>query len=125
MNRSEARVQKWQTQPLDANQPSTKVKVRVRKRPWITKGEKIIYSIVGIAFIVMCYYFVSFSSKADQLNRDIQSVEEKIAEQEMKNEGLLYEVKELSKPDRIKAIAEEHGLKIQETKVKKAEAINE
>lgn len=125
MNTSEARTKRWQPKTYEPKQPTTKVTVKVRKQGWITKGEKIIYTFVGVGLILMCYYLVSYSSTTDSLNREIQSIEKKIELKQIQNENLTYEVKELSKPDRIKAIAEKHGLKIQNTKVKRAHALND
>ncbi|HLS20147.1 MAG TPA: cell division protein FtsL [Bacillota bacterium] len=102
-----------------------KVKVIVRRRSWITKGEKVIYSFIGIALVIACYFIVSFSAQTDQMNRDIQSLEQTINNQRVHNENLQFKIDELSKPDRIMAIAEKLGLKIQDTKVKRAQLINE
>lgn len=95
-------------------QPETRkqVKVRVRQRGWITKGEKILYSTVGILLIAASFYIVSYASQNDSLNRNIQTLEETIIEQEKTNNLLMFEIKELSKPERIIEIAKENGLKI-------------
>lgn len=127
MNTSEARNQQhWQPDPSAPHHPMRKkqVTVKVRKQSWITKGEKLLYSIVGIGLIVMSYFSVTYSSSTDSLNREIQSLEREIEQKQIENEGLAYEVKELSKPERIKAIAEKYGLQIQNTKVKRAHALN-
>lgn len=102
-----------------------KVKVIVRRRSWITKGEKIIYSLIGIALVIACYFIVSYSAQTDQINRDIQGLESTINNQRVHNENLQFKIDELSKPDRIMAIAEKLGLKIQDAKVKRAQLINE
>lgn len=101
--------------------PQPRVKVRVKKAGWITKGEKIIYSIVGIFFILVGYYLVSFASTTDTINRDIQSIEEQINEQRIVNDQLQIQVEKLSEPSRITNIARENGLKIS-SDIKQAES---
>lgn len=122
------RAKNWR-HTYEAAQPQVdqqrKVRVVVRRRSWITKGEKIIYSLVGLSLIVACYFIISFSSQTDQVNRDIQTIEQSINQQLLHNESLQFKVGELSKPDRIMKKAEELGLKIQDTKVKRAQPINE
>lgn len=122
------RAKNWR-HTYEATQPQVdhqrKVRVVVRRRSWITKGEKIIYSFVGLSLIVACYFIISYSSQTDQMNRNIQTIEQTINQQLLHNENLQFKVDELSKPDRIMQKAEELGLKIQDTKVKRAQPINE
>lgn len=106
-------------------QQEKKVRVIVRRRNWLTKGEKIIYSFVSVCLIAACYFVIEFSSQTDQVNRNIQGLEQTIKKQQIQNENLQFKVTELSKPDRIMKIAEKRGLKIQDTKVKRAQLINE
>ncbi|GAB3793539.1 cell division protein FtsL [Virgibacillus kimchii] len=101
-----------------------KVTVKVRKQGWLTKGEKIIYSLVGICIIAAGGFIVSFSSSTDSLNRDLQQLEQTVQNQQVINESLLFEVKELERPERITKIARENGLKIQDTKIKQAQSVN-
>lgn len=98
--------------------------VKVRKTGWITKGEKILYTLFSAIIIAGALYIVSYSSSTDTLNRELQSLEQTIVNQEVTNEGLLFEVRELSKPDRITKIAKENGLKIQDSAVKRAQLFN-
>lgn len=126
MNTSRANKMYWQHQALPNEHPTPKerrVTVKVKPTSWITRGEKIIYSFLGLLLIFFCYNIVSFSSTTDTLNREIQSIEKEIELKQIQNENLTYEIKELSRPERIKAIAEKHGLEIQDTKVKSAHAI--
>ncbi|WP_163970751.1 cell division protein FtsL [Oceanobacillus halotolerans] len=95
-------------------------KVRVKKQGWITRGEKVIYSVIGLFFILAGIYLVSFSVSNDALNRDIQSLENKVQEQQLQNESLSFEVRELKRPERITRIAKENGLKIQDAEIKQA-----
>src|SRR5699024_3854449 len=116
------KLKKWQHsyQP----QQDKKVKVKVRKNNWITKGEKIIYSFAATCLILFGIYVVSYSSSTDTLNRELQELETKVQNQQIQNEVLTFEVRELSRPERITKIAKENGLKVQDSKVKKASAFN-
>ena len=103
-------------------QEPKKIIIKVHKKSWLTKGEKIIYALFGVVLIAACIYIVSFSSTTDSLNRELQTLEANVEQQRIENETLMFEKDELSKPERITAIAKENGLKIQATKVKRAQA---
>ncbi|WP_164215372.1 cell division protein FtsL [Virgibacillus sp. YIM 98842] len=116
----------WQhrTSTEAAPKREQKVTVKVRKQGWITKGEKVLYSLIGTAIIIACGFMVSFSSSTDSLNRELQQLEQTVQNQQVINESLLFEVKELERPERITKIARDNGLKIQDTKVKQAQNVN-
>lgn len=125
MNTSRARHWRQSYAPVETQSTQQpQVKVKVKKRRWLTKGEKIIYSMLSICLIVACYFIISYASSIDTLNRDIQTLEETINDQRVQNENLQFEIKELSKPERILEIAEKHGLKIHDTKVKRAQIMD-
>lgn len=105
-------------------QKHKKIVVKVRRRSWLTKGEKILYTFFSALLIIGCLYIVSYSSKLDSMNRDIQTLNQEVHNQQMENETLYFEVSELSSPDRILKIATEKGLKIQDVKVKRVNQIN-
>ncbi|MEW9676568.1 cell division protein FtsL [Lentibacillus sp. L22] len=111
--------QSYQTQTTKEKQ----IKV-VRKTSWVTKGEKLLYSVASACLLAAGIYMVSFSSSTDSLNRELQTLENKVQQKEVKNEGMLSEKKELSRPERITSIAKKHGLKIQDAEVKHASALN-
>lgn len=119
------KLKNWQQvgQPQKREQDK-KVVVKVRKPAWITKGEKLMYSVVGVALLSFGIYVVSYASSTDTLNRELQQLETQVQNQQIENEGLTFEVSELSRPERITKIAKDHGLKIQDAKVKKASAFN-
>lgn len=118
-------MRSWQQKAYsNQTEQNKKVKVRVHKSHWITKGEKLLYSIAGACLVCFGIYIVSYSSSTDTLNRDLQQLESQVQNQQIHNEGLTFEVKELSRPERITKIAKENGLKIQDAKVKKASAFN-
>src|SRR5699024_8751917 len=116
------KLKKWQ-HSYQPQQDKT-VKVKVRKNNWITKGEKIIYSFAATCLILFGIYVVSYSSSTDTLNRELQELETKKQNQQIQKEGLTFEVRELSRPERNTKIAKENGLKVQDSKVKKASAFN-
>lgn len=116
-------ARKWQLeQPYQVQQPKKKVIVRVKRRAWVTKGEKIIYTFLAAVFVVACLYMVHFASKTDLLNREMLALEAEVHQQKLENKALYFEVSELSSPERIIKIAREHGLEIQEAKVMQATA---
>src|SRR5699024_1966022 len=122
MNTSHARS--WQQTHATERTSNEKRIVKVRKTGWVTKGEKVLYTIVGACLIIGCVLMVSYSSSTDTMNREIESLENKVQKQEVKNEGLLFEMKELSNPDRITRIARENGFQTQDAEVKQAQAFN-
>ncbi|MFD1038084.1 cell division protein FtsL [Virgibacillus byunsanensis] len=113
-----------QSYTSQAPKKEKKVAVKVHKQGWITKGEKLLYTVVGMGLIIAAIFITSFSSSTDTLNRNIQSLEQTVQHQQVKNEGLLFEMKELSRPERITRIAKENGLTIQNAEVKQASAFN-
>ncbi|MFC4387308.1 cell division protein FtsL [Gracilibacillus marinus] len=97
----------------------------VKRNSWITRGEKLMYSIFATMLIVVCAYLVYFNSSLDQINRETQKLDTQIAQQETKIKNYTYEKKELSQPERIINFAKEHGLELKNSKVKQAsEVIN-
>lgn len=122
---SENQARKWQVNPhYNPQEESRTVVKKVKKTGWITKGEKIIYSITGAAILGLGIGLVSFASGTDDLNRQMQQLEDSISQQKIVNENLHYEKEGLSRPERIVEIAEKNGLKIQNSEVKQAESFN-
>lgn len=114
------KARSWQEHYTAQSAEPVRKQVVIKKSGWITQGEKVLYSVVGICLILVSVLVVTFSSQTDTLNRNLQSVEQKVQKQELKNAGLADEIKELSRPERIIKIAKENGLKIQDAKVKQA-----
>ncbi|MGM8364227.1 cell division protein FtsL [Virgibacillus sp. W0181] len=123
MNTNQARnwQQGYQTSP---SQQTKQVTIKVQKQSWVTKGEKVLYSIVAFCLIMAGAYIVFYSSSTDTLNREMQSLEQTVQKKQVQNESLQFQVKELSRPERITKIAKENGLKIQDAQVKQASALN-
>lgn len=121
-------ARQWQVKEKYASQhpqQDKQVVVKVKKRGWISKGEKVIYTLFSVGLIASCLYIVSYASKTDQLNRDVLQLEKTVHNQQLENEALYFEVSELSSPERIIKIARENGLKIQDAKVKRATSVKE
>ncbi|WP_047981356.1 cell division protein FtsL [Ornithinibacillus contaminans] len=114
----------WE-QTYTSYQPQVEQKVVIRKKSWITKGEKALYSFVALCLLITGGFIVSYSSSLDTLNRDIQNIEKTVENQQVINEGLVFEIKELSRPERITQYAKENGLTIQAAEVKQANAFNQ
>src|SRR5690625_2023873 len=112
-------ARQWQENYVQQPERQRKVVVRVKRSGWLTKGEKVIYSLCAVLMIIGTFYIVSFSSSIDSVNREIQTLEENGQQKIVSNNNLTFEVKELSEPGRIVEIASENGLKIQDTKVKR------
>jgi len=108
---------KWQQNNEESVQHDQKVTVKVKKRGWITRGEKLIYSVFSAGLIIAGAFIVNFSSSTDALNREIQTLEQTVQNQQMYNESILLESKELSRPERILQIAKDNGLSIQNSEV--------
>ncbi|SNZ09351.1 cell division protein FtsL [Terribacillus aidingensis] len=106
-------------------QPKRQVKVKVQKKTWITPGEKVLYAFFGFIILAAAAYFVTFAASTYNVNSDLEALESKIDRQQVANKDLTYEVKELSKPERIIDIARDAGLKVQSTKVKEANKVSE
>lgn len=123
MNANHAR--RWQRETIHRPERQTKqVRIKVRKKSWITKGEKLLYTLAGVGFICASIYMVSFSSSTDKLNREVIGLETKIEKQQLVNDNLMLEVKEYSRPERIIDTAKEAGLEPQNGQVKQANTLN-
>ncbi|MGN8645110.1 cell division protein FtsL [Gracilibacillus sp. HCP3S3_G5_1] len=96
-----------------------KKKVKVQKR-WVTRGEKVMYSVFAVIFLSFSAYMVTYSASLDQLNRNVESLNTQIQQQSVQNKNLAFQQKELSQPERIIENAKKHGLKVQNTQVKQA-----
>ncbi|MFD1849150.1 cell division protein FtsL [Oceanobacillus bengalensis] len=114
----------WQQLPKQSPKTDQKQHAKVKRKGWITRGEKLVYTIFIAVFIIAGIFLVSYSSTTDTLNRDLQVLEQHVKTQTVINEELVFEQKELSRPERILAVAKEKGLKIQDTEVKQAETFN-
>ena len=103
-----------QTQPVQAPK-------KLSKKSWLSPGEKIL----GLAFTgIVCFgavQMVSNQAAIYEVNKEIQQTEEAIQTQNKVNTDLEMQVGELSTYERIKAKAEEMGLKFSGNNVKVVE----
>ena len=109
----------WQESYVQQPERQQKVVIKVKRTGWLTKGEKIIYSVCALMMIIATFYIVSYSSSIDSIHRKSQNLEAEVQQKIITNNNLTFEVKELSEPGRILDIAYENGLKIQDAKVKR------
>lgn len=123
MNTNNARTFQTTNTIEKQQQTQKQVQVQVHKSRWITRGEKALYSFASALLISVAVFLVTYSSTLDSLNRDIQDIEGQIQQQQITNEGLEYQVKELSNPNRIVQIAKEHGLTIHHAQVMQANPV--
>lgn len=122
---SESQARSWQqTQTTPTPAKEKQVVIKVRKQSWISKGEKVLYSLVATCLIIAAIYVVSFASSTDTINRELQALENDVQKQQVLNEGLRFEKKELSRPARIIKTAKENGLQIQDAEIKQASEID-
>lgn len=103
-------------------QPKRIIKITSRR---ITRGEQILACFFGVCLALALIFMVSYNANMDTLNRDIQRLEQEIAEQQSINENLSHQVMDYSNPERILMIAKENGLNIQNTQVKQATSLVE
>src|SRR5690606_36731082 len=82
-------------------QPEKKIVVKVKRQGWVTKGEKPIYTVFCVCLIAASLYLVSYASKIDTSNRDVQRLEREVHEHKLENDALSFEVSELPRPERI------------------------
>lgn len=110
-----ARNFEQQQQVEQKSQDRSQVKI---KKSWLTPGEKII----GVAFAgLMCFgavHLISNQAKIYEVNKDIQTVQTKVDEQQKVNRDLQDQVSELSSYERIFEKAKKMGLLINENDVK-------
>ncbi|TCT26876.1 cell division protein FtsL [Melghiribacillus thermohalophilus] len=100
-----------------------KKQVVVHKRRWVTRGEKFLYTLFITGALGLSIYITSFSSSLDSINRNIQTIENEISNQQIENRVLEAKVNELKQPSRILAIAKENGLTIKNSNVKQASPV--
>src|SRR5699024_12107067 len=100
MSTSEAKKLNATPKTTEINNRQTdheKVHIKVTQSGKITKGERYIYTFFSIILILFTTYIVFYSSQTDTLNREFQSYEETVSNQQFINEGLTFEVKELDR----------------------------
>ncbi|NRD78777.1 cell division protein FtsL [Bacillus sp. BRMEA1] len=106
-----------QEQHVEQTVQEDRRQIKIRKS-WLTPGEKII----GVTFAgLVCFgaiHLISNESKIYDVNKDIQTVQDKVKEQQKENSDLQVQVSDLSNYQRIYEKAKEMGLQVNENNVK-------
>ncbi|MBU8907118.1 cell division protein FtsL [Desertibacillus haloalkaliphilus] len=100
-------------------QKQVKRQVRKTGKMTITRGEKVLWSMLLVGVVVLVSIMVTNFATIYAVNKDIHSLERSISQQANVNDGLQLQVIELSAPDRILHIAtEELGMTLDDNKVR-------
>ncbi|EZH67147.1 hypothetical protein DH09_04225 [Bacillaceae bacterium JMAK1] len=91
------------------------VKKRIQKR--ITLGEKCIMFMILAIVVTTALFMISNYANIYGQNSSIDTLERDIAAQQERNAGLDLQVAELSDPERILHLAQEHGMELNEANV--------
>ncbi|MDP4553101.1 cell division protein FtsL [Alkalihalobacillus macyae] len=109
---------KYQQQQTQKKQVEVKQKAVYIERGRITKGEKLLWMMLVLAFVAASIFMVSNYASIYNLNTNIQQVESEQRAQIKQNEELQVKVSGLSAPDRIMDIAQnELGMKLNDQNV--------
>lgn len=99
-------------------QPLKQPKKAVRKKSWLSPGEKVL-AIVFAGFVCFgAVQIISNQSEIYSLNKEIQKTEAAIEAQGKVNADLNMQIAELSGYERIKTMAQKLGLEFNEKNVK-------
>lgn len=92
--------------------PKRKVpqKKRVTVRYGISAGEKMLYFFVVIALVVVATFIIARYAKISDYNYQILETKQEVKQISEQNGELHAKIDELSKPERIRSIAEQMGL---------------
>lgn len=109
---------KYQQQQTQKKQVEVKQKAVYIERGRITKGEKLLWMMLVLAFVTASIFMVSNYASIYNLNTSIQQVESDQRAQMKQNEELQVKVTGLSAPDRIMDIAQnELGMELNDQNV--------
>ncbi|SFH66645.1 cell division protein FtsL [Pisciglobus halotolerans] len=98
------------------DKPAGGTKVHKKKKPFLF--EKTLMIIAGAIIFLLIFAVISFEVKIASTNRAVQDTSREIAEATIINKNLEQEVQELSRYDRVYAIAKAHGLEMNEENVR-------
>ncbi|CEH32108.1 hypothetical protein AM501_28295 [Aneurinibacillus migulanus] len=85
-------------------------KKRVTIRPGISSGEKLLYFFVVIALVIVSTFLIARYAKISHYNYQILETKQEVKKVTEQNGELHAKIDELSKPERIRSIAEQMGL---------------
>lgn len=86
------------------------MKKRKQVKAKITKGEKKLYTMAMIAFVLTMILKIFCGAGIGHLNMSIEQTKFKIENQEKKNESLTMQVNELTSFDKVKDVVSNMGL---------------
>ncbi|MCJ7839546.1 cell division protein FtsL [Lederbergia sp. NSJ-179] len=105
----------YQYQPVQ--QPEKEIK-RVKRHAKITPGEKIL-AFLFVAFLaVMSIQIISANAQMYEVNTGVEDVKTAIQEQEKVNNELEAQIKEMTKYEAVKEVADKMGLGLDGNNVK-------
>lgn len=104
-----------QIQPQQPQQPNQSPSP---KRQGITKGEKILIAAATLIIFTLGVACVSLEIMVANANREVQDTNRSVEEITVVNDNLSQEVQELSRYDRVYAIAKANGLEMNESNVR-------
>ncbi|MGN1401765.1 MAG: cell division protein FtsL [Bacillus sp. (in: firmicutes)] len=102
-------------------QTQKKIKTLVVRKNKVTLGEKILYVLFALVLVSFSTVIISNQYEIYALNKEIQGLDNSVAEQVQLNNDLNVEVGELSSYERILEKAAELGLTLNENNVKVVE----
>lgn len=92
---------------------------KTKKRYKFLKGEKPMYILLLVLLVLVVPIFNVFTSALlSQTNTEVERLRNKIADQELTNEGLSMQVDELSSLDNIQAIVDDYDLSYKNSNIK-------
>ncbi|MFD2443421.1 cell division protein FtsL [Bacillus sp. CGMCC 1.16607] len=94
------------------------IKPKKEKNFWLTPGEKVIGLLFGAVVCFGAVQMISAQASIYEINKDIQTINTSIGEQQKVNNDLKMQVSELSTYERIWEKARKLGLNLNENNVK-------
>ncbi|UII57312.1 cell division protein FtsL [Cytobacillus spongiae] len=93
-------------------------KKQANRMPWLSPGEKVLGLLFGAILCIGSVNIISNQTAIYKVNKDIHETKASIDVKQRENNDLEMQVSELSAYERIKAKAEELGLKLNDNNVK-------
>lgn len=108
---------KVHTSPQPTQPPVNKEQPATRKLPW-TRLEKTVLSVFSLAIFGLASLNIAAGVEVNALNQSFQDTRNDIEQAQLVNSNLEQQSQELSRYDRIYAIAEKFGLQVNEENVR-------
>ncbi len=108
-----------QNKPNHVQNPQSQPDVITRKRPKITKGEKVLWAFAALMLAAASIFIISNYAEMYTVNKKIQVMEQNIDQHSKQVDDLALEKSELSEPLRIINFAEQRlGMKFDDKNIK-------